>query len=139
MKKIGHILPKPHNWLVGAVILYLLSFLFVRTFSPTTSLNIEIGKLEHYIHSQEREFATLVKDTVLITKLANNTQSISELKEVVSKTTDIFIYKKSIAGTTLSFWSSQNIYPPDDVFRSSSLHLLRRLPAHHHKYGDAAQ
>ena len=109
MKKIGHILPKPHNWLVGAVILYLLSFLFVRTFSPTTSLNIEIGKLEHYIHSQEREFATLVKDTVLITKLANNTQSISELKEVVSKTTDIFIYKKSIAGTTLSFWSSQNI------------------------------
>ena len=117
MKKIINILPKPHNWLVGAVILYLLSFLFVRTFSPINSLNTEINQLEKYIHSEEKEFAKLVADSLLIAKLANKTQSTKDLKEVVAKATEIFIYKKNIAETRLTFWSSQNIYPPDDVFR----------------------
>ena len=127
MKKIVHILPKPHNWLVGAVILYLVSFLFIRTFSPAASLNTEINKLEKYIHSNEKEFTRLNADTLLIKKLADKTYSGDELKEVLDKTIKLFIFKKSIAETRLSFWSTQNVYPPDEVFRldDDSLYFKR--------------
>jgi signal transduction histidine kinase len=127
VKKITNILPKPHNWLVGAVILYLVSFLFVKTFSPINSLETEINKLEKYIHSKEREFTALVNDTSLIKKLANKTQSASELKQVVDKTTELFIFKKSIVETHISFWSTQNIYPPDEIFRLSDTLYFKRL------------
>ncbi|HEX6169493.1 MAG TPA: hypothetical protein VFZ33_07345, partial [Chitinophagaceae bacterium] len=127
MKKLSHILPKPHTWLVGAVILYLLSFLFERSFSPIRSINIEINRLENYIETRQNEFNKLVSDTSLIRKLADKTESLKELNKLVSKSTGIFIFRKSIAGQQLLFWSNQVTYPPDEIFGFTDTSYFRQL------------
>ena len=103
MKKLNHILPKPHGWLVGAVSLYLLSFLFTGSFSPTRSLKLEISKLENYIHIEQTEFNSLVADTSLIKRLAQKTATASEFNELIKKSTGLFVFNKSISGLNLSF------------------------------------
>ncbi|HJS53130.1 MAG TPA: ATP-binding protein [Chitinophagaceae bacterium] len=116
MKKLLHILPWPHTWLVGAVLLYLMSFLFIQSFSPTRSFNLEIKKLENYIHAEQEEFNKLSSDTALIRRLANKAESLDELKDLKSKTSALFVFSKSFAEPEVLFWSSQKIYPPDEIF-----------------------
>ena len=124
MNKLSHILPKPHGWLVGAIILYLLSFLFVGSFSPTGSLKLEISKLEDYIHREQTEFNSLVADTSLIKRLAQKTPTASEFNELIKKHTGLFVFNKSISGLNLAFWSNQKIYPPDDIYgRNDTLYF----------------
>ncbi len=117
MKKLTHILPQPHVWLVAAVLLYLLSFLFEHSFSPSRSINLEVKKLEAYIHAKQKEYNTFASDTVLIKRLAEKRESNSEFNKFTAKTTGIFIFKKSILGIDLLAWSNQKTYPPDDIFR----------------------
>ena len=117
MKKISHILPQPHVWLVAAVVLYLLSFLFEKTFTPARSISVEVKKLESYIHKEQERFNKLIADTALIERLADKTESESEFDKIIDKTTGLFIFRRSRAGTELLFWSNQKTYPPDDIFR----------------------
>ncbi|HET6721093.1 MAG TPA: hypothetical protein VFH07_00025, partial [Chitinophagaceae bacterium] len=117
MKKLTHILPQPHVWLVAAVLLYLLSFLFEHSFSPSRSINLEARKLEAYIHAKQKEYNTFASDTALIKRLAEKRESNSEFNKFTAKTTGIFIFKKSILGIELLAWSNQKTYPPNDIFR----------------------
>jgi signal transduction histidine kinase len=117
VKKLTHILPQPHVWLVAAVLLYLLSFLFEHSFSPGRSFNLEAKKLEAYIHAKQKEYNTFASDTVLIKRLAEKRESHSEFNKFITKTTGIFIFKKSIIGIDLLSWSNQKTYPPNDIFR----------------------
>lgn len=116
MKKISHILPQPHLWLAAAVVLYLLSFLFEKTFTPARSIGFEGKKLESYIHKQQEGFNKLISDTALIARLADKTESESEFNKVIGKKTGIFIFKRSATGVELLFWSNQKTYPPDEIF-----------------------
>ena len=127
MKKLRHILPKPHAWLVGAVILYLLSFLFGHSFSPTRSLKLEINELENYIYNEQNAFNELVADTSLIKRLAQNTPTVSEFKKLTKKHTGIFVFRKSIAAIKLAFWSNQKIYPPDEIFSRSDTSYFKKI------------
>ena len=127
MKKLSHILPKPHTWLVGAVILYLLSFLFADSFSPTRSFKLEVNKLENYIHSEQKKFNDLVADTLLIKRLAEKTQTLTEFTKLNKKSTGIFVFKKTINAIKLSFWSNQRIYPPDDIFSRPDTFYFKRI------------
>ena len=127
MKKLSHILPKPHGWLVGAVSLYLLSFLFAESFSPTMSFKLEISRLENYIHKEQREFSSLVADTSLIGRLAQKTATVSEFNNLIKKSAGLFVFNKSITGVKLSFWSNQKIYPPDDLFNMSDTSYFKQI------------
>ena len=127
MKKLSHILPQPHPWLVGAVILYLLSFLFTDSFSPISSFKLEIGRLENYIHKEQREFNSLVADTSLIKRLAQKTATASEFNSLIKKSSGLFVFTKSIAGIKLSFWSNQKIYPPDDLFSRGDTSYFKQI------------
>ena len=107
MKKISHIIPKPHGWLLGAVSLYLLSFLFVPKFSPINSLKAEIKSLENYLHAREKEFDQFSGDTALIIRLANKSETVTELEQLTRKTTGLFIFEKSRLTSGPLFWSNQ--------------------------------
>lgn len=118
MKRLRQILPQPHGWLVGAVILYLLSFLFTQTFSPERSVRNEVSRLQDYVRTQQKEFNELVADTALIKRLALKTYTRQEITRLASKDnpTGIFVYKKDFGGGELTFWSNQNSFPPDEIF-----------------------
>ena len=127
MKKLSHILPKPHGWLLGAVSLYLLSFLFAPKISPINSLNAEIKSLENYIHDREKEFDDFSSDTSLLKRLANKNESVDELKELTGKTTALFIFKRSSLETGPLFWSNQRTYPPDQIFTLADTIYFKQL------------
>ena len=118
MKQLNHILPKPHGWLLGAVSLYLLSFLFTQSFSPGRSIKNDINELEDFVRSKHKEFNTLVADTSLIKRLAFNTYSEKEVEEFTSSkySTGIFVYKKDFGGGELKFWNNQTSFPPNEIF-----------------------
>jgi hypothetical protein len=115
LKKLTHILPQPHLWLVVAVVLYLLSFLFARSFSPSRLVNIETNRLQSYIHEEEKEFNKFVSDTALIMRLAEKQESRSEFKQMGEKRSAFFIFRKSISGNELLFWSTQKTDTPGDI------------------------
>ncbi len=115
MKKISHILPQPHVWLVVAVVLYLLSFLFAKSFSPIRLVNLETNRLQSYIYEEEKEFNKFVSDTALIKRLAKKQESRSEFKEMGEERTAFFIFRKSIDGNELLFWSTQKTDTPSDI------------------------
>ena len=127
MKKLSHILPKPHGWLVGAVGLYLLSFLFAPKISPINSLNAEIKSLENYIHEREMEFDEFSSDTSLLKRLANKNESAEELEQLTGKTTGLFIFKRSSLETGPLFWSNQRTYPPDQIFTLADTIYFKQL------------
>jgi hypothetical protein len=118
LKKLSHILPNHTTWLAGAVILYLLSFLFTQSFSPGRSIKNEIRELENFVRSKHKEFNTLVADTSLIKRLAFNTYSKKEVDEFTSSkySTGIFVYKKDFGGGELKFWNNQISFPPNEIF-----------------------
>jgi len=118
LKRLFQIFPKPHGWLVGAVILYLLSFLFTQSFSPGRSIKYEIRELQDYVRTKHEEFNSLVKDTSLIKRLAFNGYSEKELDKLTSKNflTGVFVYKKDLGGGELRFWNNQSSFPPIEIF-----------------------
>ena len=128
MKSLNQIIPKPHGWLVGTVILYLFSFLFTQSFSPTRSLNFEIKKLQSFTQDQQKEFDDFASDPALVKRLANKNLSIAEVDKWSKKATGIFIYKKDFFGTDLLFWSNQRVLPPKEIFSfaDTSYFLLQR-------------
>lgn len=127
MKQLRHILPKPHGWLLGAVSLYLLSFLFAPKISPINSLKAEIKSLENYIDAREKEFEKISSDTTLIKRLANKSESVDELEQLIKKTTGLFIFRKSSVGTGPLFWSNQQTYPPDHIFTFTDTTYFKQL------------
>ena len=127
MKKLSHILPKPHAWLAGAVGLYLLSFLFVPKFSPINSLKAEIKSLENYVQAREKEFDKFSGDTTLIKRLANKSETVTELEQLTRKTTGLFIFEKSRLTSGPLFWSNQRIYPPDELFTLNDTTYSKQL------------
>jgi len=127
LKQLRHILPKPHGWLLGAVSLYLLSFLFAPKISPINSLKAEIKSLENYIDAREKEFEKISSDTTLIKRLANKSESVDELEQLIKKTTGLFIFRKSSVGTGPLFWSNQQTYPPDHIFTFTDTTYFKQL------------
>ncbi len=127
MKKLSHILPKPHSWLLGAVSLYLLSFLFAPKISPINSLKAEIKSLENYIHEREKEFDEFSSDTSLLNKLVKRNESADELKQLANKTTGLFIFKRLSLATGPLFWSNQRTYPPDQLFTLTDTTYFKQL------------
>ena len=127
MKQLSHILPKPHGWLLGAVSLYLLSFLFAPKISPINSLKAEIKSLENYIDEREREFDEISSDTALLKRLANKSESVDELEQLIKKTTGLFIFRKSSVATGPLFWSNQRTYPPDQIFTFTDTTYFKQL------------
>lgn len=128
MKRLRQILPKPHGWLVGAVILYLLSFLFTQSFSPGRSIKYEVNKLEEYVRSKQKEFNELAADTALIKRLAFNTYSKQELNKLTANPTGVFVYKKDFGGGELRFWSNQNSFPPNEIFSYPDTAYFQQRP-----------
>ena len=106
------LLQKPYVFLLVAVTLYLLSFLFNAEYSQRSAVNRERKKLENYIHKEMRSFYEITADTLLIKKLANSTETFDEFLRVTDRESGIYLYKhRAFEERELIFWSDQKVLP----------------------------
>ncbi len=111
-----------------AAVLFTLSFVFNKLYTNRTSINSEVKIAEEYIHDQQRDFNRFLKDTTLLNKLINSTESISEFERITEKKYGIFLYRVGDNGLlSMAFWSKQLIVPPAETFAAGTLDEFRKL------------
>lgn len=102
--------------LLLSVIFFALSFIFNKIYINKSSVTIEVRKATNYIADKKKDFTALLNDTVLVAKFFSHQESTAEFRRLTDKSYGIFFYKKDeYSGTTLEFWSNQQITPPDEI------------------------
>ncbi len=96
-----------------AVILFLLSYVSSFYFHVNPSVGYEKKRLEKFIHSHEKDFHNFLGDSILIRKIIQETESLSDFQKIADKDYGIFLYAETVGDEKqLFFWSNQKIIPP---------------------------
>ncbi|HLG40556.1 MAG TPA: hypothetical protein VI461_12850, partial [Chitinophagaceae bacterium] len=119
--------------LLAAVILFALSYIFNKIYTDSTSVETERQRAEEYVTGIEEDFSQFLKDTSLLVRLIDNTESEQEFEDVISKKYGIFLYTVDNQGTlSMSFWSSQLVLPPSDTYAMGEFEIYRQLSNGHY-------
>lgn len=99
--------------LLSAAILFVVSLFTSFYFSEKPSVAYEEIMLEHYLHTQQKDYQALLQDTVLMKKLVLHKESLEEFREVEDKKYGVFLFTEHGTGENdLVFWNTQKILPP---------------------------
>lgn len=129
MKATAHyIFNSKYRFLVLSIVLFLISFGFNKLYVSHSSVAREAAQAQQYIQTQQRDFATFLKDTILINRLLLKDESIKELSVLYAKKYGILLYAINEFGEDkLQFWSDQLIVPPTELLAKADgeyfLHL----------------
>ena len=124
-------LPK-RSLLVAAIILLLLSLISSYYFKVQPSIGYEEKQLEHYLHTQQKDFYELLKDSVLIKKLVQQDESLADFNKVADKEYGIFLFAETLSQYELLFWNNQKILPPNADFSMKDGADFQRLSNGHY-------
>ena len=129
MKKIArYIFVSRYTLLLTAAVLFFLSYIFNTFYTNVTSVPKERKFLETYIHEQQRDFASVLKDTVLLRRLIQQEELPTEFKDLVTKKYGIFIYAESVSGDfNLLFWNDQIILPKEGSYNMADGEYFQKL------------
>ncbi len=115
--------------LLGAAILFVLSFVFNTLYTSRSSVAEEVKHAEDYLHQKQKDFNTFIADTSLISRLVYNTESLNDFKSITNKSYGIFLYKLNNSGTlSMSFWSNQLVLPPSETYWQGDFEEFMHLP-----------
>jgi len=119
---------KKRNLLVLAAFLFLLSFIFSAYFARQSSIAGDRKLLQSFLHAQQKDFNSFLKDTGLIRKLVHKQESLEEFKKVANREYGIYIYDQPISGGhKMVFWSNQIIVPREESFYQPDGEYFHRL------------
>lgn len=91
----------------------------LRFFAPgSNSINSGLKQLEKNLHFQESEANLIIKDTLLLKKLANAAESLNELNTLYEKPYGVFLYKKFFDSSYLRFWNTDLVQIPDSILKN---------------------
>ncbi|MBS1575255.1 MAG: GHKL domain-containing protein [Bacteroidetes bacterium] len=119
MKRIlRYLFASKYSLLFAAIVLFFLSYVFNTYYTNLTSVSREKKLLENYIHKQQQDYADFLKDTSLLRKLVQNSESLDEFKKIAAKQYGIFLFAENAGGDfNMLFWSDQLILPPQSSFK----------------------
>ncbi len=96
-----------------AVLLFLLSFVSAWYFRAQPSVNYQQKLLQRYVDRQIRDARTLLRDSSLMRKLVQKSETLDEFREVEEKGYGVFLFAETISeNQALLFWNNQKILPP---------------------------
>jgi two-component system nitrogen regulation sensor histidine kinase NtrY len=99
-----------HGYLIiTAAWLYTLSFIFINYWSYHSSPQKVQNKLEQHLLEQEKRFAKVIFDTVLLNSLDNQNLDVTDpLKDDIG----LFIFRQNVSDTpvVLSYWNTNRMY-----------------------------
>ncbi|MCU7552497.1 HAMP domain-containing histidine kinase [Chitinophagaceae bacterium LB-8] len=113
--------------IIAATVLLLLSLVSSFYFRINPSTSYEEKKLEQYIHKQQNDFNSLLKDTSLLRKLVQQTESLEELQKLTKKNYGIFLYVETLSGPSLFFWNNQSVIPSEKALQLPDGEHFQRL------------
>ncbi|HVG42281.1 MAG TPA: ATP-binding protein [Chitinophagaceae bacterium] len=103
--------------LLAAALLLLLSFVSSIYFRTQPSVAVERKLLQKFIQRQQKDFEKVIKDSVLMRKLVQQTESLEDFKKVEEKDYGIFLYAETLSEKNqILFWNNHNVLPPDSCF-----------------------
>ncbi|MEO6069565.1 MAG: ATP-binding protein [Chitinophagaceae bacterium] len=109
-------LPKTYL-LLAAALLLLLSFGSSLYFRSQPSVALERNALQSYIQQQQKDFETVLSDTLLMRNLVQQKESLEDFKKVANKEYGIFLFAETLSeDNQILFWNNQKILPPDSDF-----------------------
>ncbi|HVG13234.1 MAG TPA: hypothetical protein VM843_09530, partial [Flavisolibacter sp.] len=115
--------------LLSAIALFLLSIVSAFYFRINPSARFEQKKLERYIHQQQQDFNSFLKDSSLIQKLIQRRESLPEYEAVLQKKYGIFLYAETLSEEhELFFWNNQNVIPPGADYTLADGEYFKQFP-----------
>lgn len=135
LRRLHSYLPT-RNLLFFAVSLFLLSLLSAWYFKVQPSVNSQQKLLQKYIQLQEKDAASLLRDTALMRKLVLRAESVEEFKRVERKEYGVFLFAETIYDNQeLLFWNNQKILPPAADFSLNDGNYFQQLANGHYVVG----
>jgi two-component system, NtrC family, nitrogen regulation sensor histidine kinase NtrY len=96
--------------------LFTFSFL-LQYYWSYTSAPLQVQKaLQRSINTRQKDFAGILADTVLIQQLATGKYSSKSFQKLTKKDYFIFLSADSADGYNTSFWNTQTILPPNELW-----------------------
>ena len=114
---------------LGAAWLFTIAFIIDNYWYSSSSAKYLRKNIESDIQQQERDFDVLIKDTVLLGRLANETYSASELNVLTEKKSYyFFLYSDDDSlHKDLKFWNTQFILPAASLAQGAATNELVKL------------
>lgn len=121
MKKFLHLeLRKNAYFLLAAAWLFTIAFIVNNYWINFNSPKYLRNSIEHYIQRQEKDFNDIIRDTLLLGKLANQKFSEADLKKMTDKQYGIFLYEPHFYGLiSLKFWNNQYSLPTAEILSAT--------------------
>lgn len=114
--------------LLAAIALFTFSFVYNKLYTGRYSVTAEVESAEAYLHKLQKDFNSFLKDTQLIVKLINNTESSQEFYKTTQKPYGIFLYRVDDDGIlSMNFWSSKLILPPPETYLQGDMEEFMHL------------
>ena len=127
--KIRSILTRKSSLLILAVILFIVSVLLQKFFSPNSGVAKDKQNIEANLHKQQEEFYQLMKDTNLLKKLVQGTETLEEFKSVQELSYGVYIYAEYfINDYQLVFWNNKLVIPEKHSFELPDGVYFENLP-----------
>jgi two-component system, NtrC family, nitrogen regulation sensor histidine kinase NtrY len=103
-------------FLLAAISLFVIAFFLNKYFIGSTSTRYYVKAIQQHIQQNEKDFKQLVKDTVLVSSLVNQTYNENKLDKLLDNELgyDLFIsdVTNNPASPQLLFWNTQTVLPP---------------------------
>ncbi len=117
-----------YSFLILAVSLFSLSFVFNKLYSDRSAVLREARLAGQYLEDQQNDFNNFLKDTALINKLVSNTETLDQFFRLASKRYSIFLYTADTFGATdMKFWSEQLITPSPELLQAEDGEYFSKL------------
>ncbi|MFT3681294.1 MAG: HAMP domain-containing sensor histidine kinase [Ferruginibacter sp.] len=106
--------------LIAAAWLVTISFIIDNYLSASSSEEAVNKTISAYVHTHEKDFDKLVKDSAALAALSTNIYTDKQLQDIIDKKYFFFIYSRNEAGLyNLVFWSSQVVVPDGLILASA--------------------
>ncbi len=116
-------LPVIAAWLIT------LSFIIDNYWADNSSVSSVQKKLEAYIREQQKDFAGIAADTVLLGRLASQKYDEALLQQFTQKKYFFYQYKPDEYGQhTLRFWNTQAVLPTEELLNHTGSSGFTELP-----------
>lgn len=107
-----------HTLLLTALLLLGVSFITGALFRSSPVANLEEKALERYLHRQEADFRSFLKDTPLLRRLVQQNEPYQPFKKISEKEYGIFLYAETLFGQDLIFWNSNGVLPDSQALKA---------------------